>query len=70
MAIVDIVMPGIGGIEVVERLALSHPSLPVLIISGFGEHDLAKRGLPTSCSLLRKPLLLLAEVRRCLELTA
>lgn len=38
-AIVDLTMPGLGGIEVLARLRLARPDLPVLIISGYSEHD-------------------------------
>jgi PAS domain S-box-containing protein len=38
-AIVDLTMPGLGGVEVLERLRLLRPGLPVLIISGYSEQD-------------------------------
>lgn len=34
LVIIDLVMPGISGIEILERLSRTHPELPVLILSG------------------------------------
>ena len=69
LVVSDIVMPGVNGIELAERLARTHPRLPVVLMSGYGARELAERGLASPCGVLTKPFLpavLLAEVRRCL----
>ena len=38
-AIVDLTMPGLSGVEVLERLRLNRPGLPVLLVSGYSELD-------------------------------
>jgi CheY-like chemotaxis protein len=66
----DIVMPRMNGVELLQTLSISHPELPVILISGYGAPELAERGIAAPCAVLAKPLvpeLLLAEVRRCLR---
>jgi two-component system cell cycle sensor histidine kinase/response regulator CckA len=55
--VADVSMPLIGGRELAERLALSHPGIPVLLISGYSAHELARQGmLPNGgAPLLLKP---------------
>jgi len=44
----DLVMPGLGGLEVLDRIRSSHPSIPVVILSAVGQIktvvDAIKRG--------------------------
>jgi two-component system cell cycle sensor histidine kinase/response regulator CckA len=51
----DVVMPGIDGLTLAQRLRVRHPGLPVLLVSGYAEaalgRDLAAEGL----RLLAKP---------------
>jgi signal transduction histidine kinase len=56
LVITDVVMPGIGGLELAERLARQAPLTPVLLISGFVD-DLALRntGASAGLPLLPKP---------------
>jgi len=49
----DVVMPGMGGIELVRRLAQTLPRLPVVLASGYS-HILAQEGTD-GIELLRKP---------------
>jgi CheY-like chemotaxis protein len=66
----DIVMPRMNGVQLMEALAESHPTLPVILMSGYASAQLAERGIAAPCSVLTKPFAperLLAEVRRCLE---
>lgn len=49
----DVVMPGMGGIELTRRLQTSHPGLPVVLTSGYS-HVLAEEGLH-GLKLLHKP---------------
>lgn len=49
----DVVMPGIGGIELAKRLALAMPEMPVVLASGYS-HVLALEGTH-GFTLLQKP---------------
>jgi DNA-binding NtrC family response regulator len=46
------------------------PSLPVILMSGYGATQLAERDIVSPCGILGKPFhadVLLAEVRRCIR---
>jgi CheY-like chemotaxis protein len=65
----DIVMPRLDGVELLRRLALIRPDLPVVLMSGYGFDELAQRGIEAPCGVLAKPFppeRLVAEVRRCI----
>jgi DNA-binding NtrC family response regulator len=65
----DVVMPRLNGVQLMERLARSHPQLPVVLMSGYASIELAARGIAAPCALLAKPFAperLVEEVRRCL----
>ena len=49
----DVVMPGMGGIELAKRLAQNLPNMPVILASGYS-HVLAQEGVD-GIELLRKP---------------
>jgi CheY-like chemotaxis protein len=69
----DIVMPRLNGVQLLEALAVSHPALPIILMSGFAPMQLAERGIAAPCSVLMKPFppeLLIAEVRRCIDRAA
>jgi CheY-like chemotaxis protein len=69
----DIVMPRLNGVQLLEALSLSHPDLPIILMSGYAPTQLAERGIAAPCSVLNKPFppeLLLAEVRRCIDRAA
>jgi DNA-binding NtrC family response regulator len=66
----DVVMPRMNGVELLERLSVSSPRLPVILMSGYATGQLEKRGIAAPCAMLGKPFAaeaLLAEVRRCLK---
>jgi DNA-binding NtrC family response regulator len=66
----DIVMPRLNGVELLQTLATAHPTLPVILMTGFGAAELASRGIATPCAVLGKPFSperLADEVRRCLK---
>jgi two-component system cell cycle sensor histidine kinase/response regulator CckA len=66
----DIVMPRRNGVELLQALALSHPDLPVILISGYATTELAELGIAAPCGILPKPFpaeQLLSEVQRCMR---
>ena len=66
----DIVMPGISGVELLRILSLSHPDLPVILMSGYSAPQLVGLGITAPCAVLAEPFAperLLDEVRRCIE---
>jgi DNA-binding NtrC family response regulator len=66
----DIVMPRLNGVELMKALAQSHPSLPVILMSGYATAALSELGIAAPCSILTKPFpaeRLLAEVQRCIR---
>lgn len=70
VVVTDIVMPGLHGVELMQKLSVSHPDLPVILMSGYGTAQLAEQGIAVPCAVLAKPFtpeLLLAEVRRCIR---
>ena len=67
----DIVMPRLNGVELMQALSVSHPDLPVILMSGYATGALAELGIAAPCAILAKPFpseQLLEEVRRCIGL--
>jgi len=65
----DVVMPRLNGVQLMERLARTHPRLPVVLMSGYATRELQSMGIAAPCALLSKPFAaerLVEEVRRCL----
>jgi two-component system, cell cycle sensor histidine kinase and response regulator CckA len=65
----DIVMPRVTGTELLQQLARRHPTLPVVLMSGYAAAVLLERGIAAPCAVLAKPFTpeqLVDEVRRCL----
>jgi DNA-binding NtrC family response regulator len=70
VVVCDIVMPRMNGVQLLESLAVLRPGLPIILMSGYGAAELAKRGIASPCAVLAKPFpaeLLVAEVRRCIR---
>jgi DNA-binding NtrC family response regulator len=68
LVVSDIVMPRLNGVELMQALSVSHPGLPVILMSGYATAALSELGIATPCSILTKPFpaeRLLAEVHRC-----
>ena len=66
----DIVMPRLNGVELTKALSESHPSLPVILMSGYATAALSELGIAAPCGMLTKPFpadRLLAEVQRCIH---
>ena len=64
----DIVMPRMNGVELMKALSVSHPQVPVVLMSGYASNELRELGIAAPCSIVAKPFSqerLLAEVHRC-----
>ena len=71
LLVTDVVMPEMGGGELVERLTALRPDLKVLYISGYTNEEVLRRGVPgMEASFLHKPFTsegLMRRVREALE---
>jgi CheY-like chemotaxis protein len=66
----DIVMPRLNGVELMQALAVSHPQIPVILMSGYATEALKDRGIAAPCGIVTKPFpaeRLVAEVHRCIR---
>jgi CheY-like chemotaxis protein len=56
LLVTDVVMPRLGGRDLVNRLLQHHPQVKVLYMSGYAENSLAHRGeLPRGLNFIQKP---------------
>ncbi|MBI4797194.1 MAG: sigma-54-dependent Fis family transcriptional regulator, partial [Desulfarculus sp.] len=73
LVLLDIWMPGLDGLEVLERLKQRHPALPVIMISGHGNVETAVKATRLGAfDFIEKPLdmdKILLAVRNGLELS-
>ncbi len=68
LVVTDVVMPGMGGRELVERLAKDHPGVRVLYMSGYANDAVMPHGIvEPGMALLQKPFSLLALTRKVRE---
>jgi two-component system, cell cycle sensor histidine kinase and response regulator CckA len=51
----DVVMPGMDGLELFERLATIRPALPAVFMSGYTAMTLQRRPIPDGAEVLEKP---------------
>jgi two-component system, cell cycle sensor histidine kinase and response regulator CckA len=51
----DLVMPGIGGARLAQRIGETRPGLCVIYMSGYGVEDLAAHGVAGGAHFLAKP---------------
>jgi len=57
IALLDMVMPYYGGLELAERMRHINPRLPIIFITGYDkQHALAGKEKITHCQLLTKPI--------------
>jgi DNA-binding response OmpR family regulator len=57
IVILDIMMPGIGGFEVLRRIKAQHPQLPVILLTGRGSTKEGVKGMQLGAfDYLMKPL--------------
>ncbi|MGA9592781.1 MAG: response regulator, partial [Candidatus Acidiferrales bacterium] len=67
----DVVMPGISGRELSDRVAKIRPGIKVLFMSGYTDQAVVHHGiLETNAVLLQKPFTLLALAAKLRELLA
>ena len=73
LVVTDVVMPGMDGRELTERIKERHPSVGILFTSGYTEDAVVRRGVETaSLAFLQKPYApveLTAKVRAVLDRT-
>jgi CheY-like chemotaxis protein len=60
----DVAMPQLNGVQLLEVLSVSHPDLPVLLMSGYAVEDLVARGIAAPCGIVMKPFHAGAPARR------
>jgi two-component system, cell cycle sensor histidine kinase and response regulator CckA len=71
LLITDVVMPEMGGGELVERLTALRPDLKVLYISGYTDSEILRRGVQgTGASFLHKPFTSETLMRRVRDVLA
>jgi two-component system, cell cycle sensor histidine kinase and response regulator CckA len=74
LLLTDVVMPGMNGPTLAERLAASHPEMKVLYMSGYTEYAIGRNGnLESGTHFLAKPYTretLLRKIRAVLDLGA
>ena len=69
LVVSDVVMPGMGGRELGQRLSLLEPHLPLLYMSGYTGEDVVRRGLLEAGSpFLQKPFITEALGRKVREM--
>lgn len=70
LVVSDIIMPRLNGVELMKSLALTHPGVPVILMSAYAQGELADMGVAAPCGVVPKPFpaeRLVEEVRRCLS---
>lgn len=59
LVLLDYLMPGMNGIEVLKKIRQNYGSLPVIIMTAYGERDLVIEALRNRCnSFIEKPFTL------------
>jgi len=71
LLVTDIMMPGMNGIDLAKKFAVSHPETKILFMSGYVCPSLAHQGIPESeCAFLQKPFVpktLVSKMRNVLK---
>jgi len=56
VCVVDMVMPGMGGPDVIDRIRAIDPSVVVIAVSGFDVEELFRRVAGAADTIMRKPI--------------
>jgi DNA-binding NtrC family response regulator len=57
VVVLDVRMPGLGGLDVIRRIKQSHPQLQVILLSGHGSKETVEEGLRLGAfDYLQKPV--------------
>lgn len=57
IVVLDLMMPGLGGVEVMEKIQSQHPDMPVILLTGHGSAKGGMEGLHKGAfDYLMKPL--------------
>lgn len=57
VVILDVIMPGLGGVDVLQEIKAKHPKLPVLLLTGLGSKEKGEDGIRKGAfDYLIKPL--------------
>ena len=69
MLVSDLVLPGLGGRQVAERLRETSPDTAVLYMSGYSDEAIVRRGVvDPNASFLQKPFATVDLARRVREM--
>ena len=68
LVLTDVIMPEMGGAELVDRLRVVRPGVLVLFMSGYTAEELADRGVEATAAFLPKPFAPAALVERVREM--
>lgn len=66
VVILDISMPGVGGLEALGRIKAAHPEIPVILFTGFDEDCLRDRRARLAIACVEKRAGDLAELKRAI----
>lgn len=57
LVVLDVMMPGIGGLEVMDQVKQQHPEMPVILLTGHGSTKEGMQGMQKGAfDYLMKPL--------------
>jgi len=42
LALLDVIMPGMNGIELAKRIQAIYPNTPIILMTGYGPHEIAR----------------------------
>ena len=55
LALLDLVMPELGGAEALELIRVEHPGLPAIFVSGYSGRARGSRAIPPDAVIVNKP---------------
>ena len=54
LVLIDMVMPGMNGMELYRKIAGTHPDLPVIFTTGY-DAEVFRGSTPSECPIIQKP---------------